>query len=121
MIKILIVEDEADIREEVMDWLMFEGYEVIGAANGLIGLEMAVQESPDMIISDLTMPKMNGFQLLTEIRSNPNTNQIPFIILTSAADAASIGKGINLGANTYLTKPFSHADVLNTVRSILES
>lgn len=117
MTKVLIVQDENQIREEVMDWLQFEGYEVIGAANGLAGLEAACREIPDVIISDIAMPGMDGHRLLTEVRSNPQLHHIPFVFLTASTQYDSMRKSMAMGADDYLTKPFTRDDVLNAVHS----
>lgn len=120
MTKILVIEDEPDIQSAVMDWLEFEGYEPLGADNGRIGLEMIYQHRPDLIMCDIAMPEMDGHQVLIEVRSNLDTTHIPFIFLTAAADRASIRLGMNMGADDYLTKPFTHAELLKTVRARLE-
>lgn len=120
MSKILLVEDEAPIREEVLDWLAYEGYQAIGAENGRQGLQIAVRERPDLILSDIAMPVMDGHELLIEVRSTPALSDIPFIFLTASAERDSMRRGMDLGADDYLTKPFTHAEVLNAVRSRLE-
>ncbi len=120
MTKILVVEDEDDIRLELMEWLQFEGYEVVGAANGKLGLEAIYRELPEMIICDIAMPEMDGREVLMELRSDPNFVQVPFIFLTASVDHASIRRGMNLGADDYLTKPFTHAEILEAVRSRLD-
>ena len=120
MTKILIIEDEAEIRNEVMDWLTFEGYEVSDAANGKLGLEAIKQSTPDLILCDIAMPELNGREVLIEVRSKTHLSHIPFIFLTAASDRDSIRKGMELGADDYLTKPFTHAEVLKAVRSRLE-
>jgi two-component system, sensor histidine kinase and response regulator len=118
--KILLIEDEAAIREELLDWLQFEAYEVIEAANGRLGLAAAIQHQPDLIISDIKMPEMDGYTLLLEVRSNPVLSHIPFIFLTASAARESFRKGMDLGADDYLTKPFSHSEIVGAVRSRLE-
>ncbi|MCB9452799.1 MAG: response regulator [Anaerolineaceae bacterium] len=120
MTRILVIEDEAPIRDEVVDWLLFEGYDVRGVGNGRLGIEAIYQESPDLIICDIAMPEMDGHQVLLEIRSNVNFAHIPFIFLTASADRDSVRKGMNLGADDYLTKPFTHSEVMNAVRSRLD-
>lgn len=119
MPKILVVEDEDQIRAEVIDWLQFEGYEVAGAANGRLGLAAAQRDAPDLIISDIAMPEMDGYALLLEVRADPLLQPIPFIFLTAATERASFRLGMESGADDYLTKPFTHAEVLNAVRSRL--
>lgn len=120
MTSILVVEDEAHIRDEVMDWLTFEGYEVIGAENGREALNILGQSEPDLIISDIRMPEMDGYELLLEIRSDPHWLHIPFIFLTASAERDSVRRGMDTGADDYLTKPFTHAEVLHAVHARLE-
>jgi signal transduction histidine kinase len=119
MVKIVVIEDEADIREEVMTWLEVEGYEVIGANNGRQGLELIYREQPDLVLCDINMPEMDGHSVLIELRSGPNYAQLPFIFLTASADRDSMRKGMNLGADDYITKPFTYADVITAVKSRL--
>lgn len=119
MIKVLVIEDETQIREEVMDWLSFEGYEVYGEANGRLGLATIQHNIPDLVLCDIAMPEMDGYEVLIEVRSDRNLGYIPFIFLTAAADRASVRRGMDMGADDYLTKPFTHAEVMNTVRSRL--
>lgn len=120
MTKVIVIEDEADIRAEVMDWLTFEGYQVIGAENGRVGLEAIYRDRPDLIICDIAMPEVDGHEVLIEVRSNPDLAHIPFVFLTAAADRESFRKGMNMGADDYLTKPFTHAEVLKAVRARLD-
>lgn len=79
MSKLLIIEDEAHIREEVMDWFLFEGYQVAGAANGKLGLEAAYAEPPDLILCDISMPEMDGHEVLINVRSSAQLSQVPFL------------------------------------------
>ncbi len=120
MPKVLIVEDEAPIREELMDWMLFEGFDVMGAADGRAALALIEDTPPDLIVSDIRMPEMDGFELLLEIRSDPQLAQIPFIFLTASAERASVRKGMDTGADDYLTKPFTHAEVLQAIHSRLQ-
>jgi len=120
MAKILVIEDEYDIRDEVMNWLQFEGYEVIGAENGRKGLEAIRRERPDLVLCDVSMPEMDGHEVLIELRSDVNYNQLPFVFLTAAADRASVRQGMNLGADDYVTKPFTISEITNVVRARLE-
>ncbi|MEZ4592371.1 MAG: response regulator [Chloroflexota bacterium] len=120
MTTILIIEDETPIRDEVMDWLLFEGFEVLGADNGRIGLNLARQQKPDLILCDIAMPEMNGHELLVEIRSSTDLSQTPFIFITAAADRTAFRKGMDLGADDYLTKPFTHAELLNAIHARLQ-
>lgn len=120
MAKILVIEDEEDIREEVMIWLQFEDHEVWGAENGREGLEKVYQEQPDLVLCDISMPEMDGFAVLIELRSDTNFTQLPFIFLTAAFDRDSIRKGMNLGADDYITKPFRRDDIIDAVNTRLD-
>jgi len=119
-VKILVIEDETQIREEVSDWLQFEGYETVTAANGRLGLAAVEQEDPDLILCDITMPQMDGYEVLIEVRANPKHATTPFIFLTAAADRDSLRKGMSLGADDYLTKPFTLDEVLGAIRTRLQ-
>lgn len=119
MSKILIIDDEQPLRDEVSDWLQFEGHEVLSAENGRIGLEMIIRDQPELIICDIAMPEMDGRTVLLEVRANPAVNHIPFIFLTASATYESIRRGMDLGADDYLTKPFRHGDLLKAIESRL--
>ncbi|MCU0514522.1 MAG: ATP-binding protein [Anaerolineae bacterium] len=119
MTKVIVIEDEADIRSEIMDWLVFEGLEVIGAGDGRSGLAAILREVPDLILCDIAMPELNGHEVLLEVRATPALTHIPFIFLTAAADRQAVRQAMNMGADDYITKPFSHDEVLTTVRSRL--
>jgi len=119
MSKILLIDDEQPLRDEVSDWLQFEGHEVLTAANGRLGLALIIQEQPDLIICDIAMPEMDGRTVLLEVRANPMVNHIPFIFLTASATYESIRRGMDLGADDYLTKPFRHGDLLKAIESRL--
>jgi len=105
--KILCVEDEQDIRENIAEILRDEGFEVFEAVDGKKGYESFIQNKPDLIISDIMMPNIDGYGLLKMIRDNSNTrkNNIPFIFLTALGQRDDVVKGVNLSANDYLVKP----------------
>ncbi|MBZ0299547.1 MAG: response regulator, partial [Anaerolineae bacterium] len=110
MTKILVVEDEAPLRESIVDTLSFEGYEVVQAEDGRKGLTCAQVEQPDLVVCDIAMPELNGYELLLKLREDPETATLPFIFLTARADRPFMRHGMELGADDYLTKPFTHAD-----------
>ena len=116
MFKILIVEDTLTIREEIHDVLVMEGYTVFEAENGSIGFEIALKKYPDLIISDILMPKLNGFEMYKKLQNNKTTKLIPLIFLSAKAEKSDIRAGMNLGAEDYLTKPIDVEDLLNTVK-----
>lgn len=117
---ILIVEDEADIRHDIMDVLELEGFEVLGAADGLEGLQLAKHHLPNLIVSDIMMPNMDGYQLLLKLQTHSNTTLIPVLFLTAKAGKQDIRKGMGLGVDDYITKPFSHQELLEAVKARLE-
>ncbi len=117
--KILIIEDGKDLRDDVIEMLSLEGYEAFGAENGLVGLNMAIQETPDLIICDVMMPELDGYEVLERLRKNPKTATIPFVFLTSRTERVNMRQGMVLGADDYLTKPFHVSELLDTIQSQL--
>lgn len=120
MTKILVMEDEQSLLEEVLDMLRFEEFDAIGAENGEVGVRMAREHLPDLIICDIMMPKLNGYGVLLELHSDPSTSMIPFIFLTAKADREQLRYGMDLGADDYITKPFTHDELLNAIHTRLE-
>lgn len=120
MTKILVIEDEIELREAVVDWLQFEDFTVFQAGNGRTGIALAIQQLPDIIISDVMMPELDGYQVLQEMRTRPETAVIPFIFLTALADRRELRHGMEMGADDYLTKPFTRDELLNAIHSRLE-
>jgi len=119
MTKILVIEDEAPLREEILEWLSYEGYETVGAADGVEGVNVAVCDTPDLIICDISMPRLDGYGVLLDIQANSTIQSTPFIFLSARADRDDVRKGMLLGADDYITKPFSKADLLEAVQSRL--
>ncbi len=115
--KILIIEDNEDIRESSIEILKLAGYEVLEADNGKIGVELAQQHLPDMILCDIMMPELDGYGVLYLLSKNRETTNIPFIFLTAKAERADMRKGMEMGAYDYLTKPFDDMELLNTIES----
>src|SRR5476651_644800 len=102
MTKLLLIEDEAILRGEVAEWLTFEGYDVISAEDGVVGVEYATRDLPDLIISDITMPRLDGYGVLLEMHSNSATAHIPFILVTARASHDDIRHGMDMGADDYI-------------------
>ena len=119
MTKILVIEDEPDIRDSLEQVLKFEGYEVIIANNGKIGVNMAKELKPDLIICDVNMPELDGFGVLTEIRKDKSVGVTPFIFLTARADRKDLREGMNLGADDYLNKPFTIEELRKSIETRL--
>jgi two-component system, OmpR family, alkaline phosphatase synthesis response regulator PhoP len=115
MTKILVIEDEVSVRENLVDLLEASDYEVICAENGFLGAVWAFEHVPDLIVCDVTMPEVDGHEVLEALRQNVTTATIPFIFLTAMADPQSIRKGMELGADDYLTKPFESLDLLKAI------
>ena len=120
MTRILIIEDEPMLRQEVMDWLTFEGYDGVGAEDGIAGLNAALHTSPDLIVCDITMPKLDGYGVLLELRANPVTAAIPFIFVTARASHDDVRRGMASGADDYITKPFTRMELFEAIQSRLE-
>jgi two-component system sensor histidine kinase/response regulator len=120
MKKILVIEDEQDIREKIITILQYEGYQPISADNGQTGITLAKRDLPDLILCDILMPGISGYGVLDELRNDPLTTAIPFIFLTAIATKEDIRYGMTLGADDYLTKPFEVDDLLATIQTRLE-
>jgi len=118
--KILVVDDELHIRNILKFQLEKNGYSVVLAENGEEALQMVRRESPDLVILDLMMPRMDGFEVCKRIRENYQTAQIPIIMLTAKSDLPDRLKGLKDGANDYLIKPYSNEELLLRVQNVLE-
>ncbi len=117
---ILIVDDELNIRETIEDLMQIQGYKTLVASDGEEGLFMAIRELPDLIISDVMMPKMDGYELLETIRSYKKTRYIPFLMLTAKSESEFMRKGMLSGADDYIIKPFEQSDLIASVQYRLE-
>ena len=115
MKKILIIEDNPDVRENTAEILELSNYEVVTAENGKEGVKAASEELPDLIICDVMMPELDGFGVLRILSQNPVTATIPFIFLTARTEKSDFRKGMSLGADDYITKPFDDVDLLNAI------
>jgi DNA-binding response OmpR family regulator len=115
MKKILIIEDNDEVRENTAEILELSNYEVITAANGKLGVEAALQHKPDLIVCDIMMPVLDGYGVLHLLSKHEETATIPFIFLTAKSEKADLRKGMELGADDYLTKPFDGIELLNAV------
>ena len=120
MKKILFVEDESALQKTFGDILKEEGYEVISALDGGIGLKLAKSKKPDLILLDLILPKMDGFEVLEKLKESPGTKDIPVIILTNIGRMEDIGRALELGAKTYLVKAdYTLEEVVKKVKQSL--
>lgn len=117
--KILAVDDDKFIVMVIRVNLEFEGYEVIEAYDGVQALEMIESENPDLVVLDIMMPEMNGWDVLSRIRENPKTEDLPVIMLTALAQDRDIEEATLRGADVYLTKPFEPEELILTVKRML--
>ncbi|MEQ8186471.1 MAG: response regulator [Candidatus Eremiobacterota bacterium] len=120
MKKILVIEDEPSVLANILKTLEFENYQASGAENGLSGLARAKELFPDLIICDVMMPEMDGYSVLSELRKDPLTATIPFIFLTAKADRLEQRQGMELGADDYITKPFTRKELLSAINTRLK-
>ncbi len=120
MKKILLIEDNVDIRENTAELLELSSYKVIEAENGKAGVEKALENKPDLIICDIMMPELDGYGVLHAVQQNESVRNTPFIFLSAKAERTDMRKGMQLGADDYLTKPFDATDLLNAVASRLQ-
>jgi two-component system, OmpR family, alkaline phosphatase synthesis response regulator PhoP len=115
MSKILVIEDERSVRENIIDLLEAEDYEVVCTENGFLGLLWAFEHTPDLIICDVMMPEINGHEVLRALRQDPATAKIPYIFLTALSEKTDIRQGMELGADDYLTKPYTRSELLGAI------
>lgn len=115
MIKILAIEDEPTVRTNLIKLLDAEGYQTLEAPNGRIGIQLAQQHQPDLILCDIMMPNLDGYGVLEALRDNPATAAIPFIFLTAKSERTDWRQGMEKGADDYLTKPFTRLELLAAI------
>ena len=115
MNSILVIDDNADIRENTAEILELAGYKTFTAENGKQGVEIAIREMPDVIVCDIMMPELDGYGVLHMLRKNIETQNIPFIFLTAKTERSDFRKGMEMGADDYLTKPFDDIELLNAI------
>lgn len=116
---ILVVDDERTLRVNLCEMLTFEGFDVIEAENGAAAIRLAQAHSPDLIICDVTMPEMDGFEVLTRLKRNSEMAALPVLLLTAQAEKSAIQHGLEMGATDYVLKPFIFSEVLAKVRACL--
>jgi signal transduction histidine kinase len=114
--KILVIDDLPDNVYTLKEILTTENFDVVSAMDGESGIKAAVNEMPDMIICDIMMPKMNGFEVMNSLKNNPKTATIPFIFLSAKSEIKDIREGMKIGADDYITKPFDHRELLNVIK-----
>ncbi|MCB9224768.1 MAG: response regulator [Crocinitomicaceae bacterium] len=117
--KIVLIEDNPEMRDNIQEILELADYDVSAAENGKIGVELVKSVKPDLILCDIMMPELDGYGVLHMISRNPDTSTIPFIFLTAKSEKEDFRKGMNMGADDYLTKPFDDVQLLNAVEKRL--
>lgn len=117
---ILLIEDNIEIRENTAEILELSNYKVFTAADGKQGVELAIQHKPDLIVCDIMMPVLDGYGVIHMLQKNTDTKNIPFIFLSAKAERAEIRKGMELGADDYITKPFNGSELLSAIESRLK-
>ena len=119
MNRILLIEDDRALRENTEELLELSGYAVITAPNGKLGIQVAKENLPDIIVCDIMMPEIDGYGVLENLSADENTKHIPFIFLSAKTEHKEIRKGMDLGADDYLTKPFEEEDLISAIESRL--
>jgi DNA-binding response OmpR family regulator len=120
MAKILVAEDERDIRDLITFTLNFAGYEVIGAVNGEEALEMALTEKPDLILMDVRMPRMDGYDACIKMKAEESIKDIPVVFLSAKGQEMEVKTGLEAGAEEYILKPFSPDQLIERVKANLD-
>ncbi len=119
--KILVVDDDEALVDVVSNLLKLEGYEVLEAYNGKAGLEMAKEKKPHVIILDIMMPEMDGYQVLEKLKEDPETNDIPVIMLTARTEDKAVIESWKKGADFYIPKPFEIDELLHVIELVIQS
>tara|TARA_R110000868_G_scaffold335760_1_gene596617 strand:- start:1432 stop:2490 length:1059 start_codon:yes stop_codon:yes gene_type:complete len=119
MKKILLIEDDTVLRENTAELLELSNYTVTTAPNGRVGLNIAKRDIPDILVCDIMMPELDGYDVLKALSKNEKTKHIPFIFLSAKTERRDVRKGMDLGADDYITKPFSEAELINAIKSRL--
>ncbi len=116
---ILVIENDRPVRETLVDLLTLEGYNVLAAAHGAAGLDIVRVQLPDLVLTDVVMPYLDGYDLFRTLRSSATTSRIPVIFLTALIDKSDVEKGVELGVDAYITKPFTGRDLLRVIDEVL--
>jgi len=120
MTKILVAEDERDIRELIGHTLRFAGYDTVLVANGVDAIEAVAQEKPDLILLDVRMPRLTGYEVCEKLKKDPETSNIPVVFLSAKGQDSEIERGIESGAVEYILKPFAPTDLIAQIENVLK-
>jgi len=118
-LKVLVIDDDPVILELLRVNFEIEGFDVICAADGEEGLKRAQSDHPDAVISDIMMPRRDGLQLLTDLKSHPSTEDLPVILLSAKAQKSEVQQGLELGADDYITKPFDPLELIDRLNAVM--
>src|SRR5215211_377539 len=118
--RVLVIDDNTDIRENTAEILDLAGYKTFTAENGKQGVDLALAQKPSVIVCDIMMPELDGYGVLHLLRKNVDTQNIPFIFLTAKTERSDFRKGMEMGADDYITKPFDDIELLNAVEMRLK-
>jgi DNA-binding NarL/FixJ family response regulator len=118
-LKVLVIEDEPEMRRNLLTLLRLEKFHVVAAENGHVGIQLAKKERPDIVLCDVMMPELDGYGVLQALRQDPATASVPFVFLTAKGEKSDVRSGMNLGADDYLTKPVAKVDLLAAITSRL--
>jgi DNA-binding response OmpR family regulator len=119
VVKVLVVDDDPVILELLRLNFEMEGFEVVSACDGRAGFDRAVTEGPDLVISDIMMPNVDGLEMLQQLRAEPGTAGLPVVLLSAKAQHSEVQRGLDLGADDYVTKPFDPLELLDRVNALL--
>lgn len=117
----LVIEDNPEIRENTTEILELAGYRVIAAENGFVGVQAAEEQQPDIILCDIMMPGMNGYEVIKKLRSNPATSGIPFLYVTASVEKSEVKAAMDMGANGYVRKPFDISELISAINECLQA
>lgn len=120
MKSVLVIDDNPEIRDNTAEILDLAGYKTLTAANGKEGVDLAIKEQPSVIVCDIMMPELDGYGVLHLLRKNPGTQNTPFIFLTAKTERSDLRKGMEMGADDYITKPFDEVELLNAIETRLK-
>ena len=118
---ILVIENEDAVRENILELLEAEGFQTLGTSNGIEGLALAERRQPQLILCDVIMPHYSGYDVLRAVRQHPQLANVPLVLMSAKAAPADVERGLNAGADCYLTKPFSLQTLLDVIARALES
>ena len=119
MPRVLVVDDDPVIVELLRVNFEIEGFDVVSAGDGREGLERAVLDRPDVVLSDIMMPRVDGLELVSQLRTDPRTRSMPVILLSAKAQNAEVQQGLEAGADDYVTKPFDPLELIDRVNAVL--